>query len=61
MTQHISEAHQMSETVGLVCLDIKKALDAVRRLGWIDKNGIQKSLFALDNYRRNVIKLKSRI
>ena len=37
LTQHISEAYQWSEMVGLVCLDVEKAFDAVWRLGLIDK------------------------
>ena len=37
LTQHISEAYQWSEMVGFVCLDVEKAVDAVWRLGLIDK------------------------
>ena len=37
LTQHISEAYQWSDMVGLVCLDVEKAFDAVWRLGLIDK------------------------
>ena len=37
LTQHISETYQWSEMVGLVCLDVEKAFDAVWRLGLIDK------------------------
>ena len=37
LTQHISEAYQWSEMVGLVCLDVEKAFDADWRLGLIDK------------------------
>ena len=37
LTEHISEAYQWSEMVGLVCLDVEKTFDAVWRLWWIDK------------------------
>ena len=37
LTQHVSEAFQWSEMVGLVCLDVEKAFDAVWRLGLIHK------------------------
>ena len=37
LTQHISEAYQRSEMVGLVCLDDEKAFDAVWYLGLTDK------------------------
>ena len=37
LTQHISEAYQWSEMVGLVCLDEEKVFDAVWRLGLSDK------------------------
>ena len=37
LTQHVSEAFQRSEMVGLVCLDVEKAFDAVWRLGLIHK------------------------
>ena len=37
ITQHVSEAFQWSEMVGLVCLDVEKAFDAVWRLGLIHK------------------------
>ena len=37
LTQHISEAYQWPEMVGLVCLIVEKAFDAVRRLGLIEK------------------------
>ena len=37
LTQHISEAYQWSEMMGVVCLDVEKAFDAVWRLGLIDK------------------------
>ena len=37
LTQHISEAYQWAEMVGLVCLDVEKAFDAVWRLCLIDK------------------------
>ena len=37
LTRHISEAYQWSEMVGLVCLDVEKAFDAVWRLGLNDK------------------------
>ena len=37
LTQHVSEAFQWSEMVGLVCLDVDKAFDAVWRLGLIHK------------------------
>ena len=37
LTQHVSEAFQWSEMVGLVCFDVEKAFDAVWRLGLIHK------------------------
>ena len=37
LTQHISEAFQWSKMVGLVCLDVEKAFDAVWRLELIHK------------------------
>ena len=37
LTQHVSEAFQWSEMVGLVFLDVEKAFDAVWRLGLIHK------------------------
>ena len=37
LTQQVSEAFQWSEMVGLVCLDVEKAFDAVWRLGLIHK------------------------
>ena len=37
LTQHVSEAFQWSKMVGLVCLDVEKAFDAVWRLGLIHK------------------------
>ena len=37
LTQHVSEAFQWSEMVGLVCLDVEKAFDAVWRPGLIHK------------------------
>ena len=37
LTQHFSEAFQWSVKVGLVCLDVEKAFDAVWRLGMIHK------------------------
>ena len=37
LTQHVSEAFQRTEMVGLVCLDVEKAFDAVWRLGLIHK------------------------
>ena len=37
LTQHLSEAYQWSEMVGLVCLDVEEAFDAVWRFGLIDK------------------------
>ena len=37
LTQHVSEAFQWSEMVGSVCLDVKKAFDAVWRLGLLHK------------------------
>ena len=37
LTQHVSEAFQWSKMVGLVCLDVGKAFDAVWRLWLIHK------------------------
>ena len=37
LTQDIREAYQWSEIVGLVCLDVEKAFDAIGRLGLIDR------------------------
>ena len=37
LTQHVSEAFQLSEMVGFVCLDVEKAFDAVWRLGHVHK------------------------
>ena len=66
LTQHISEAYQWLETVGLVCLDVEKAFDAVWRLGLIDKlikNGIQTKIIKWVNSflsQRNVyVKIKN--
>ena len=66
LTQHISEAYQWSEMVGLVCLDVEKAFDAVWRLGLIDKLNkirIQKKIIKWVNYflsQRNVyLKIKN--
>ena len=47
LTQHVSEAFQLSEIVVLVCLDAKKAFDAVWRLGLVQKLnsiGLKKSV-----------------
>ena len=37
LTHYVSEAFQWSEMLGLVCLDVEKAFDAVWRLGLIHK------------------------
>ena len=37
LTQHVSEAYQWLEMVGIVCLDIEKAFDVVWRVRMIDK------------------------
>ena len=66
LTQHVSEAYQWSEMVGLVCLDVEKAFDAVWRLGLIDKLtkiGIQTKIIKWVNSflsQRNVyVKIKN--
>ena len=53
LTQRISEAYQWSEKVGLVCLDVENAFDAVGRLGLIDKINkirIQKKIIKWMNF-----------
>ena len=66
LTQRISEAYQWSEKVGLVCLDVEKAFDAVGKLGLIDKLNkirIQKKIIKWVNFflsQRNVyVKIKN--
>ena len=66
LTQHIGEAYQWSEMVGLVCLDVEKVFDAFWRLGLIDKFNkirIQKKIIKWVNsflsQRNDYVKIKN--
>ena len=66
--QHVSEAFQWSEMVGLVCLDVEKAFVAIWRLGLIHKlNSIElkipitKWIISFLSQRNVYVKIKSTI